>query len=271
MNIVVPVKQVPDSNKVKMDPESGTMIRDGVESVVNPLDLYAIQLAVDLREQHGGTVTALSMGPPKAERAIREAISMGCDDGILLSDRKFGGSDTWATSYTIAETIKSLDDVDLVVFGERATDGDTGQVGPCTAAWMGIPLATYVSGIDRITAASGKGAGSIELERLIEGGYQQLRLPLPSVITVVKDIARPMLPTLSGKKRARRAEIPLYTAETLPFESANLGLKGSPTRVVKIRTPKVAREDRVVQATNDGAVDQAVDELIAFLEEKELV
>jgi len=265
VNIVVPIKQVPDSNKVKMDPETGTMIRDGVESVVNPLDLYAIQLAVDLRNQYGGTVTAISMGPAKAEKAIREAMSMGCDDGILLSDRKFGGSDTWATSYTIATAIKSIDGLDLVIFGERATDGDTGQVGPCTAAWMDIPVATYVSSITRI------GDGSMDLERLIEGGYQQLRMPTPAVITVVKDIARPMLPTLSGKKRARRAEIPLYNKESLAFEDANLGLKGSPTRVVKIRTPKVAREGRQVNASNDAAVDNAVDELVAFLEQKELI
>lgn len=265
MNIVVPIKQVPDSNKVKMDPETGTMIRDGVESVVNPLDLYAIQLAVDLRNQYGGTVTAISMGPAKAEKAIREAMSMGCDDGILLSDRKFGGSDTWATSYTIATAIKSIDGLDLVIFGERATDGDTGQVGPCTAAWMDIPVATYVSSITRI------GDGSMDLERLVEGGYQQLRMPTPAVITVVKDIARPMLPTLSGKKRARRAEIPLYNKESLAFEDANLGLKGSPTRVVKIRTPKVAREGRQVNASNDAAVDNAVDELVAFLEQKELI
>ena len=241
------------------------MIRDGVESVVNPLDLYAIQLAVDLRNQYGGTVTAISMGPAKAEKAIREAMSMGCDDGILLSDRKFGGSDTWATSYTIATAIKSIDGLDLVIFGERATDGDTGQVGPCTAAWMDIPVATYVSSITRI------GDGSMDLERLIEGGYQQLRMPTPAVITVVKDIARPMLPTLSGKKRARRAEIPLYNKESLAFEDANLGLKGSPTRVVKIRTPKVAREGRQVNASNDAAVDNAVDELVAFLEQKELI
>ena len=265
MNIVVPIKQVPDSNKVKMDPETGTMIRDGVESVVNPLDLYAIQLAVDLRDQYGGTVTAISMGPAKAEKAIREAMSMGCDDGLLLSDRKFGGSDTWATSYTIATAIKSIDGLDLVIFGVRATDGDTGQVGPCTAAWMDIPVATYVSSITRI------GDGSMDLERLIEGGYQQLRMPTPAVITVVKDIARPMLPTLSGKKRARRAEIPLYNKESLAFEDANLGLKGSPTRVVKILTPKVAREGRQVNAANDAAVDNAVDELVAFLEQKELI
>jgi electron transfer flavoprotein beta subunit len=265
VDIVVPIKQVPDANKVKMDPETGTMIRDGVESVVNPLDLYAIQLAVDLKARHGGTVTVLSMGPPKADRAIREAVSMGCDQGILLSDRKFGGSDTWATSYTIAKAIESLDHYDLILFGERATDGDTGQVGPCTAAWMGLTVASYVSSIIDISS------NTIELERLVEGGYQRLRMPLPAVLTVVKDIARPLLPTLGGKKRARRAEVPVYTAETLPFDDGNLGLKGSPTRVVKIRTPKVAREGRQVNARNDGAVDAAVDELIGFLEQKELI
>jgi electron transfer flavoprotein beta subunit len=265
VHIVVPIKQVPDSNKVKMDPETGTMIRDGVESVVNPLDLYAIQLAVELKYQHGGKITVISMGPAKAERAIREALSMGCDEGILLSDRKFSGSDTWATSYTIARTIESLGDYDLVLFGERATDGDTGQVGPCTAAWLDLTVATYVSAVESIELES------ITVERLVEGGYQRLRMPKPAVLTVVKDVARPLLPTLAGKKRARRAEIPTYTSETVKFEDANLGLKGSPTRVVKIRSPKVAREGRVVHATNDGAVDDAVDELIGFLEQKELI
>jgi electron transfer flavoprotein beta subunit len=265
VKIVVPIKQVPDSNKVKMDPEKGTMIREGVESVVNPLDLYAIQLAVDLKQEHGGTITVVSMGPPKAELAIREAISMGCDDGILLSDRKFSGSDTWATSYTIAKTIESLGAYDLIIFGERATDGDTGQVGPSTAAWMQLPLATYVSSIEEIRE------GSLDVERLIEGGYQRLRMPLPAVITVVKDIARPLLPTLSGKKRARRADVPTYSTETIAFDDAKIGMKGSPTRVVKVRTPKVAREGRVVQAAQDGAVDQALDELIEFLEQKELI
>ncbi|MFO8063107.1 MAG: electron transfer flavoprotein subunit beta/FixA family protein [Spirochaetota bacterium] len=265
MNIVIPIKQVPDSNKVKMDPESGTMMREGVEAVVNPLDLYSIQLGVDLKEKYGASITVISMGPPKAAKAIREAISMGCDDGILLSDKKFGGSDTWATSYTIAETIKSLPAYDLVIFGERATDGDTGQVGPCTAAWLDVPLASYVASVDAVTD------DSIEVERMVEGGYQKLRLPKPAVLTVVKEIAAPMLPTLSGKKRARRTEIPTYTAESLPFEDANLGLKGSPTRVVKIRTPKVSREGRVVHATDGEGTEGALDELIAYLKEKELV
>jgi electron transfer flavoprotein beta subunit len=247
-----------------MDPESGTMIRAGVEAVVNPLDLYSIQLGVDLKKAYGGSITVLSMGPPNAEKAIREAISMGCDDGILLSDRKFAGADTWATSYAIAQAIKSLPAYDLVIFGERATDGDTGQVGPNTAAWMELPLATYVSSIEQV------GERSLEVERMIEGGYQRLRLPLPAVLTVVKEVAAPMLPTLSGKKRARRTEVPVYNSQNMDVEDAYLGLKGSPTRVVKVRTPKVSREGQLVHA-QDGQIDEAVETLITYLERKELV
>ena len=142
MRIIVPIKQVPETNAVRMDEESGTMIRDGVEAIVNPLDLYAIELAIQLREAHGGEITGISMGPPKAVVALREAMSMGLDDGVLLSDKRFAGADTWATSYVLAAGIRKLGDFDLIVCGERATDGDTGQVGPGIAAWLDLPAAT---------------------------------------------------------------------------------------------------------------------------------
>ena len=151
MDIIVPIKQVPETGNVQMDPETGTMIRAGVETVVNPLDLHAIETAIRLKEAHGGTVTVISMGPPPAEKAIREAMSMGCDAGILISDRKFSGSDTWATSYTLAAAIRKIGRFDLVVAGERATDGDTAQVGPGIASWLDIPLATYVARIDAVS------------------------------------------------------------------------------------------------------------------------
>lgn len=190
MNIIVPIKQVPETSNVKMDPETGTMIRGGVETVVNPLDLYAIETALRLKEEHSGRVTAITMGPPPAEKALREAVAMGCDEALLVSDRKFGGADTWATSYTLAQAIKTLDDFDLIIAGERATDGDTAQVGPGIAAWLHLPVATYVAAIERIDS------GTMTVERLVEEGYQILRLPKPALITVVKEIAAPRLPTL---------------------------------------------------------------------------
>ncbi len=243
------------------------MIRDGVESVVNPLDLYAIQVGVDLKARLGGTVTVISMGPDKAIKAIKEAIAMGCDEGVLLSDAAFRGSDTWATSYTISQAIRKIGGFDLILCGERATDGDTGQVGPEIAAWLGLPLLSYVSRIEE----QAPGSGSIVAERLIEEGYQRVKAPLPALLTVVKEIARPQLPTLRGKKKARQMEIPTWGKDDLDVQDAYLGLKGSPTRVVKIRTPKVARDGTVVSAGEEREIDTAVEGLVAFLRQRGLL
>lgn len=264
MNIVVPIKQVPETGNVKMDPETGTMIRDGVESIVNPLDLYAIEGALQLREEHGGTLKVVSMGPPKAEKAIREALSMGCDDGILLSDRKFAGADTWSTSYVLSEAIKTMSDFDLIICGIRATDGDTGQVGPEIAAFLDLPLATFVSRVVEL------GVDSVTVERLVEGGYETIKLPTPCLITVLKEIADPRLPTLRGKQAAREKDIPVMTRDTMDVRDEYLGLKGSPTRVVKIATPKVTRNGVFVDVRKTG-VKKAVEELINFLEEKDFL
>ena len=279
MDIIVPIKQVPETSNVKMDPETGTMLRAGVETVVNPLDLYAIETAIRLKELHGGTVTAVTMGPPPAEKALREAIAMGCDTGVLISDRKFGGADTWATSYTIAQAIRAIGPYDLIIAGERATDGDTAQVGPGIASWLDIPLATYVAAITAVEpGSSGTGSssapdasGALIVERLVEEGYQILKVPMPALLTVVKEIASPRLPTLRGKKRAKATELPLYNTENMDLDPAFLGLKGSPTKVVKIATPRVTRGGTVVHAGDEEGVVTAVDQLIAFLESRGLV
>ncbi len=265
MRIVVPIKQVPETSAVKMDEATGTMIREGVESIVNPLDLYAIEVAVRLREAHGGQVTALSMGPPSAEKAVREAIAMGCDDGILVSDRAFAGSDTWATSYVIAKAIEKLGAVDLIICGERATDGDTGQVGPATAAFLNLPVAGYVSKVGVVMD------GRITLHRLVEEGYEVVEMILPAVLTVVKEAADPRLPTLRGKRKARAAEVPVWTPAEIGVRPQDVGLKASPTRVVKIFRPKVSRSAKIVKVTDDAGVAQAVDELAAFLREKDIL
>jgi electron transfer flavoprotein beta subunit len=266
VDIIVPIKQVPETSNVRMDPTTGTMIRDGVETVVNPLDLYAIEAALRLVETQGGTITAVSMGPRSAERALREAIAMGCDGGVLVSDRAFAGADTWATSYTLSQAIRKLGRFDLIVAGERATDGDTGQVGPGIAAWLDLPLATYVAAITDVSDA-----GALTVERLVEEGYQVLELPLPALLTVVKEIGAPRLPTLRGKKRAKAAEIPLFDAKNLDLDPSFLGLKGSPTRVVKVSTPRVTRGGTVVRAPDAEAIGAAVDELLAFLAERDLI
>lgn len=265
MRIVVPIKQVPETSNVKMDPETGTMVRSGVESIVNPLDLYAIEAALRLRDEVGsGQITTLSMGPPSASRALREAVAMGCDDGVLLSDRQFAGADTWATSYTLSRAIGELGDVDLIICGERATDGDTGQVGPGIASFLDLPLATYVSHIALHD-------GGLRLKRLVEGGTEVLWTPLPVVLTVVKEIAYPRLPTLRGKLRAKAMEIPVWGPEDVDLDPTKIGLKGSPTRVVKIDRPKVARQGEMLHVKSAEDAERAASHVVAFLRERRLI
>ncbi len=265
MRIVVPIKQVPETNAVKMDDQTGTMIRDQVEAIINPLDLYAIEAAIRLREAHGGEVTVLSMGPPKAITAIREAIAMGCDTGVLICDKAFAGSDTWATSYALAAAIRKLGEYDLILCGERATDGDTGQVGPGIAAFLDLPVTSYVSAIDEVAN------GRCRTHRLVEDGYEILSMKLPGVLTVVKEVAVPRLPTLRGKQKARALEIPTWGPADLDVDTDKLGLNGSPTRVVKIFRPKVARQCEKVFTTGETTADDAAEQLIAFLEKRNLL
>ena len=277
MNIVIPIKQVPETSNVKMDEETGTMKRDGVESIINPLDLYAIETGIQLKEKYGGTITVITMGPPTADKALKEAIAMGCDDGILLSGREFAGSDTWATSYTLSQAIKELD-FDLILAGERATDGDTGQVGPGIASWLDLTLSTYTSKVVDVNLVEDEEVDyttveqdSIIVERMVEDGYEKLELPLPSLLTVVKEISFPRLPTLRGKQRSRKVEIPQWNLENLDLDEDYLGLNGSPTRVVNIDHPKVTRGGTVIDVREDGNVEEAVSKLIDYLKTKELV
>ena len=275
MRIIVPIKQVPETNAVKMDEATGTMIREGVEAIINPLDLYAIEIAIRLREAHGGEVVAVSMGPPKAVTALKEAIAMGCDSAVLLSDKAFAGSDTWATSYVLAAAIRKLGSYDLIICGERATDGDTGQVGPGIASFLDLPVVSYVSKVDAVTlmaaGMSAPASSAITVHRLVEDGYEVLEMALPGVLTVVKEVADPRLPTLRGKQKARKADIPAWAAKDLPVEAAKLGLSGSPTRVVKIFRPTVARKCEKLPAADEQAIAAAADRVVQFLQQKELI
>jgi len=264
MNIIVPIKQVPETSNVKMDEETGTMVREGVESIVNPLDLYAIELALQLKEKHDGQVIVISMGPRSAEKAIKEAISMGCDDGVLISDRAFAGSCTHATSYVLSKAIDKLGDFDLIITGVRATDGDTGHVGPGIASFLDLPLSTYTSQIKYI------GDDTITVERLLETGYETLKLPLPCLLTVVKEISYPRLPTLRGKQRARKIDVPVWTPKDMDVDENLLGLEGSLVRVVKIESPKVTRECRMFDV-GKSELEKVVSEFIDFLNEKNLL
>jgi electron transfer flavoprotein beta subunit len=231
MRIVVCVKQVPGTNDAKIDPETKRIIREGIKAMTNPFDTYAVEEAVRIKEKIGGEVIALSMGPPRAEAVLREAISVGADRGILLSDRAFGGSDTWATSYALARAIRKIGGVDLVICGKQAVDGDTAQVGPGIAAQLAWPQATYVMEL------AGIADGSLTAKRMHEDGWDLCSIRLPAVLTVVKDINQPRVPTLKGRLAAQKNEIPVWTAVDIGADPTMIGLDGSPTRVVKTNPP----------------------------------
>jgi electron transfer flavoprotein beta subunit len=264
MRIVVPIKQVPETSNVKMDPETGTMLRTAVEGIINPLDLFAIEAALRLREANGGTVTVITMGPPKAETALRDALAMGCDSAVLLSDRRFGGSDTWATAYTLSLAIQKLAPFDLVVCGERATDGETGQVGPAIAAGLGLPLVTYVSQVVE------SGIDFLRLERMVEGGREQVWSPLPMVLTVLKEVGNPRLGTVRSKLAARKVEIPTWGPDEVGAKEEWIGLKGSPTRVVKIYSPKLSRKGEVLVVQDPADLERVGAAFVQFLKDREL-
>lgn len=264
MKIIVCMKWVPETSAARIDEDTGTVVRQGVENIINPLDLHALEAALQIKDEIGADITALSMGPNSAEKGLREALSMGADSAILLSDRAFAGSDTWATARVLSRAIERLGRADIVITGERATDGETGQVGPGIAAFLDYPLATFVSRIESI--ADGKAT----VEASSDAGYQTLRLPMPCVLTVTREITRPRLPTLSGKQRARMAEISVLGAEALGLEAGDVGQKGSPTRVVKIDKPPVGRSGETVDARKVGA-EEAARRLADYLDDKQLL
>ncbi len=230
MEIVVCVKQVPDTTEVKIDPVTNTLIRQGVPSIVNPFDKNAVEAALQLKEKHSGKVTVISMGPSQAKDALKECLAMGADGAILVSDRAFGGADTLATSYTLAAAVRKLGKYDIIFCGKQAIDGDTAQVGPEIAEHLGIAQVTYVAGME-------VEGGTVKVDREHDDGYEVLEVKLPVMVSVVKSINEPRFPTVKGTMRANRAEIPVWGAGDLSVNEARLGLKGSPTQVRKIFTP----------------------------------
>jgi electron transfer flavoprotein beta subunit len=256
LKIVVCIKQVPDTTNVRINPETNTLMREGVESIINPFDMYALEEGIRLKEQHGGSVIALSMGPPQVETALREAISLGVDEAILLSDRAFAGADTLATAYTLARGIKKIGRVDVILMGRQAIDGDTGQVGPGVAENLGMPHVTEIRKIEQIEED-----GTIVVERLLEDGYVRLKSKLPLLLTVVKEINEPRLPSLKGKMAAKKAEIKNWSHEDIDLDPQRIGLTGSPTQVMKIFTPPKPSGGKIFE----GDVQKAVTDLLVEL------
>jgi electron transfer flavoprotein beta subunit len=232
MRFVVCIKEVPDTTEVRMDPENNTLIRDGVPSIINPFDAFALELALSKKDKSPEIeVITLSMGPPHAEKSLRETIAMGADRAVLVSDRAFAGSDTWATSRTLSAAIKKIGDVDLVLAGQQAIDGDTAQVGPGIAEFLGWPQGIFIRDF-KISAD-----GAVEIERITDTGYEELELGLPAVLSVIKLPKDPRLPSLRGMMKSKKADIPVLTVKDLDLDERELGLDGSPTRVYKIFTP----------------------------------
>ncbi len=239
MKVIVCIKQVPDTTNVRINPETNTLVREGVQSIINPFDVYAIEEAVRIREKHGGTVTVITMGPPQAAEALRDAIALGADNALLVSDRAFAGADTLATAFALSCAIRKIGGdanapaggVDIILMGRQAIDGDTGQVGPGVAENLDISHVTDIRKIEEISN------GRIVVERLLEDGYARIATRLPVVLTVVKEINTPRLPSLKGKLAAKKAEIPVLKAADIGADPQRLGLNGSPTQVMKIFTP----------------------------------
>jgi electron transfer flavoprotein beta subunit len=283
MNIFVLIKQVPGTSNVKMDAETGTMIRTEHENVINPLDENALEEALRLKQVgQGVSVVAISMGPPPAMKALREALAIGADSAVLLCGRGFAGSDTLATARALAGGIRHLASAgvgrgeveqgaverdSIILCGERATDGETGQVGPMVAALMGVPVATYAKGIELELDEMGD-PEAVVVERVVEEGFERVKLKLPCVVTVVKDINRPSFPTLAGKMRARDADVRVISPEELGLDSGMVGLSGSPTRVVRIFKPSFARNTVLRVHDESGA---AVDSFIDLVRERGII
>ncbi len=239
LNIFVCVKQVPATNKVEVDEKTGVLKRGGVLSKMNPYDLYALETALRLREAHGGTVTVGTMGPPQAQAVIREAYMMGADAGYVFSDRRLGGADVLATSYTLSQAIRSVGDFDLILCGRQTTDGDTAQVGPAIAEHMGIPHAAWVS---RLTVAG----DGVDAEQQLQDVIETVHIPFPCLITVEKDIYMPRLPSLKTARQVKDREVHIVGLDSfLDTDESHYGLSGSPTQVERIFPPEREAEHEV--------------------------
>ena len=264
MKIVVCAKQVPDTTEVKLDPKTGTLIRDGVPSIINPDDKAGIEAALQLKEKcPGSTVTVVSMGPPQADVALREALAMGCDEAILVTDRAFGGADTWATSSTIAAALKKFD-FDVIITGRQAIDGYTAQVGPQIAEHLGLPQVSYAENIEI-------DGDYLKVQRQFEDRYHIIKVKTPCVITALAELAQPRYMTVAGIVDAYDVkEVKVWGLEDLKdtIDEANIGLKGSPTRVKQSFTKQPKAAGTVLK---DLTPDEAVDAIVAKLKEKYII
>jgi len=263
MKIIVLVKQVPNTAEVKLDPKTGNLIREGIESIINPDDRHALEAAVRLKEVAGGKVTVLSMGPPQAIDAVSEAMGMGADEGILLTDRAFAGADTWATSSTLGKAVETIGAFDVILCGRQAIDGDTAQIGPQVADYLKIPQVTYVFGIEEIKEKS------LVVKRRLEDGFERVECDLPALLTVIGEMNTPRYPLVNRLIDACREKAPIkiWNAADIGVQTRDIGLEGSLTHVIKTFAPKLQRQIEMIQ----GDAKTAVKTLAGKLKEKKLL
>jgi electron transfer flavoprotein beta subunit len=263
MDIIVLVKQVPDTTEVKLDPKTGNLIREGIESIINPDDRHAIEAAVGLKETVGGKVTALSMGPPQTIDAISEAMGMGVDNAVLLTDIAFAGADTWATSFTLGKAIEKIGTFDLIICGRQAIDGDTAQIGPQVADYLNIPQVSYVCEIEEIKEKS------IVVRRRLEDGFERIECAMPAMLTVIGELNKPRYAHMARLIDAcnDKAHIKVWNSADIGAQVNEVGLKGSLTHVVKTFAPKFERQSEIL----GGGTKDSVESLIRKMKENRLI
>ena len=259
MRIIVLVKQIPDTTEVKIDPKTGNLIREGVESIINPDDRHALEASIRLKEGFGGRITAISMGPQQAIDALSEALGMGVDQGMLLTDQAFAGADTWATSFALGKAIEKVGKYDLILCGRQAIDGDTAQIGPQVAEYLQLPQVTYVQEIEEIRGKT------MVVKRSLEDGYERVMCTLPAIITVIGALNTPRYPIIGNLIDACREKAPIkiWNAADIGVKTDEVGLAGSLTHVIRTFSPKLKREGKMLEGDTKEAVKGLVGRLKA--------
>ncbi len=258
MQAVVFLKQVPDTQELQVDFSAGVIKRDGVPLIVNPFDEFAIEESVRLKEKHGGTVTAVTLGPPSADEALRTALAMGCDAAVHLQDEAFAGGDTWATATVLAKAAEKVGKYDVLFFGKATFDGDTGQVAPRVAALLELPMLNFVAKINNVDFE----AKTVEVERLLEAGREVVRAPLPAVISVVKEINEPRYPSLLGIRKAKKVDVPTWDAAALGLDADSIGPAGSLSKMEHLYQPPARAGGEIVPGEPAEAAKTVTEKLI---------
>lgn len=263
MKIIVCAKQVPDTNEVRIDPVTNRMIREGVPSILNPDDKNALEEALKMKDTRDDvTVTVISMGPPMAKEMLNECLAMGADEAILLSDRVFGGGDTWATSNTIAAAVRKIGDFDIIFAGRQAIDGDTAQVGPQLAEKLDLPQVTYVQKFE-------VEGDNVKVQRALEDGYEEIELKTPCVLTAIKELNEPRYMSIRGiyDNYGEKDNVTVWTFADLDLDESLCGLKSSPTKVQKSFTPPQKGKGVMLE----GSIKEMTDALIVNLKKKHVI